>query len=759
MGFVSPGSYNKEIDLSLYAETASNTSCAMAHTFNKGPLDEVTLVTNFNYLVATFGLPIDDDDACQGWMAAREYLRRGNKLYIVRVDYNTTADYAAMSLPCATDETLASADDGVTSALAVRTLTSAGVNFTTSGVVAGDVVEIADVGTPADNGFYVITLVAAGVITVDRDWPNGGLNSLTFTVWVAKKESGLDGVTSIPTTRTLTSAGSTFTTNAVAEGDILRVHDDTPATLEDNGFYRITNVAMNVLTVDRDWPVGSKAALTFTVYGASSRSPTVADGSTAVAGEFTSAAAQFGLHGVDAGDILVICDPVDTGNNGAYYIERCKVGATAITLDVNVAAWPGGALAGLTFYVLPGSVIMKGATKGTWCTGYRLYPIVNNADTENFNLNVYDSTPSLIDTNYNMDRSSVVADMVANSAYFTATLIATRHEPCPGFGVIDSALGIYLALTGGNDGYDSIADSDYIIGLNRFLNPEQYVIDILICPGDQTNGTPENVANAMAVIAESRADCIAIIDPPDWATIDTVQEILDWHNGVGATVLGATARGSSYCCTYWTWQKTYDEFNSEDRWCAPSGHVAAEFTHSDNQAYPWIAPAGIKRGKLIGSADVRYSPSKDDRDSLYGSGQAVNAIVKFVGEGIYVYGQKTLYRTTTALNRVNVRRMLNYCKRAITNANRSLVFDPNDEVLWREVKQNADPVLKYVLSHRGIRDYKIVCDSTTTTDQEIENYTLVGKLLIMPQKAAEIIVLEFTLTSQGANFNELIMAA
>lgn len=759
MRYFSAGSYVYEEDASLYAESVVRTVVALAHTFNKGVIGTPGLIVNEEELKKYYGTPINNTAACQGWFAAREYLRRGNWCYINRVESTglNVAAYCAMSLPTTTDDYLVTENDGVTDAPNPGTLTSAGSNFTTAGTLVGDVLEINDVSDPGNNGFYVITVVApAGdntKITVDRAFPAGVLAALTFTVWSAKREAGADGVTSVPTTRTLTSALSTFTINGVVAGDILRIHDSTVGATGDNGLYRIVNVAPTILTVDRDWPIGSLAALDFTVYSSSSRG---ADGSTATPGEFNAASAFFGLHGVKAGDVLVICDAVDTGNNGTYLISGLGAAALAQTrLYVNEQTWSGGVLAGLTYYVLPGAVTLTGESKGTWCRRYRLYPTVNAGDSQNVDISIYNDGTTLQDKIGNVDRSNIVTETTTQTELVTAALITGRGEPCPGFGTVSTALGIYLAMSGGNDGYTSIADSDYILGLNAYLNPEKYEIDLLICPGVST----ENVTNRLAAICEARQDTMFLADPPDWTTIDSRQEIVDFHNGVGATVLGATARSSSFGALYWTWQEVYDEYNDVDRWIAPSGHMAGVYAYNDKVTYPWFAPAGIKRGKLIGSKDVRYSPDQDDREVLYGPGQAVNPIVQFVDEGnsIYCYGQKTLQRTTTALNRINVRRMLIWVKRAVRKVNRALVFDPNDEVMWREFKLRIDPLLDYVKTNRGMVEYRLIADASTTTPTEIENYRMVGKVFVKPTLSAEGIYVGFILTSQGANFTELVM--
>lgn len=752
MAFVSAGAFAREIDLSLYAETLTQTIFAIVGSFNKGPVNTRTLVSNVNRLQELFGEPIDptvSSSAAQAWFAAREYLKRGNQLQVVRADSTATpAEYAANSLQGSDDTTVVTGTDGATSVPATRTLTSAGSAFTTAGTIVqvGDVVEVHESGG-ADNGFYVITAVAATVLTIDRDWPTGSLASQDFTVWSAKKEEGTDGATSAINVRQLTSAGSTFTTNGVkgssttnAEGDILVINEPSGST-GDNGVYLIVSVDSETqVTVDRDWPAGSLTGLDFTIYSSNSRGT---DGDTTTDGEFVSATASFDSHNVQAGDVLWIHDPVDTGDNGFFMITGLKTGSLETTLEVNHKAWTTGALTGLTFDVLPGSVTFQGATKGTWPDGYRLKAVRNAGDALNFNLETKNAAGTLIlETIFDMDRSSVVADTLDNSALFTAIVRTSRGEPVPGK---------TIQVSGGDDGYTGIVDSDFIgnavtgTGLQLFKNAELVDINLVAVPGQSS----QNVQDAIETLCEGRADCFGLLDPPDFPTVDTVQEIIDFTNG---TNIRTTALNSSYTGIYWTWQLVYDEFHDVDVWTAPSGHIAAVYANNDNVQAAWFAPAGLKRAEVIGSTDVRLSPDQDDRDSLYGPGQVVNPIVNFTGEGIFVFGQKTTQRATTALNRVSVRRMLLYAEKIIATAARQLVFDPNDAVLEREFKQLANPVLKDILSKRGIREFKI---NIATTDTDRDNSKAVFQMFIKPQKAAEIIELQFILTPQGANFQEL----
>jgi len=530
----------------------------------------------------------------------------------------------------------------------------------------------------------------------------------------------------------------------VVAGDILEIQEPS-GDIEDNGVYLILSVDSETqLTVDRDWPEGSLTALDFTVYGPNSEG---VDGSTATDGEFVSATAKFQDHGVQAGDILHIDDPVDTGDNGYYLITGLKTGNEDTTLEVNEVAWSTGALTNLEFEVLPGSVTFQGATKGTWAKGLYLKPMRNAGDSLDFDLETKDANNTFqLEKVYAMDRSNVVTEMTDNSGYWTATVRSDRGEPVTGKS---------FPVSGGDDGYTGIVAADYIgtssleTGIQSYKNPEKIDINLIAVPGVST----QSVQDALIALCESRLDCMALIDPPDWSSIDTVQEILDFHNGL---LTRTTALNSSYASLYWTWQQVYDEFHDVDVWTAPSGHAAAVYANNDNIQASWWAPAGLKRGKVTGSKDVRYSPDQDDRESLYGPGQAVNPIVKFTGEGIYVWGQKTLFRGTTALNRVNVRRMLLYVEKVIATASRQLVFDPNDAALGRQFKQLVDPVLRYVLSQRGIREYLIV-DATTNEDREQSK--AVFKMFIKPMKAAEVIELQFVITPQGADFQELLAEA
>lgn len=826
MSFVSAGVYAREFDLSLYAETITQTILAMAHTFNKGPIGTPTLVSNIDKLLSLFGEPIDPSDsssACQGWFAAREYLRKGNQLYVTRVESSATpAEFAGMSIRGVSDQNVATDTNGATSAAATRTLTSSGADFVNDGVKVGHVVELS--GSVGDDGFYVIVDVTATVLTIDRDWPAGSDTGITYYVWSSKREAGVDGATS-GSARTFTSAGSTFEENGVVAGDVLKVA--ATGDTEDNGVYLISSVDSETqLTVNRDWQEGGLSSLEFTVYGVQSQSNTSLEsgadgatdasdgfsaatasfvangvragdwlvindsgtpgdngiytissvdsptaltvsenfptgsssaldyvvyainrqGDTSTDGEFVDTGADFQSQGVQAGDILYINDLVNTDDNGYYLITGLKTGSEDTTLEVNESAWPTGSLTGLSYTVLSGSVTLYGESEGTAYKGLLLYPLLNANDNTKIDLETRNATGSYkLEEILALDRTNITSEMSSDSSYWTATVRSNRT---------DIVTGDVFDTSGGDDGYTGITDSDYIgsstlgTGLRSFLNPEKIDINLLCCPGQSS----QNIQDELLDIVETRADCFAIIDPPDWATVDSVQDVLNFTNG---SLIRTTALNSTYGGLYWTWQKVYDEYHESYVWTAPAGHIAGVFANNDNVQAPWYAPAGFRRAKVVGSKDVRYSPDKDDRKALQGPGARVNPIVNFTGAGIHVFGQKTLATASSALDRVNVRRMLLYVEKVIATAARQLIFEPNDTVLEREFKQLVEPVLDDVLTRRGIQEYLI---QVATTDTDRDNNKAVFKIFIKPTKTAEVIEIQFVLTSQGADFQELLAA-
>lgn len=318
-------------------------------------------------------------------------------------------------------------------------------------------------------------------------------------------------------------------------------------------------------------------------------------------------------------------------------------------------------------------------------------------------------------------------------------------------------LGDGAGNTEGTDGIDSLDDADYIgtisgqsaTGLKTLSDAEKLDMNLLTIPGVSSPA----VINEMISLCEGRADSMAIVDSP--FGLDT-QAVIDWHNGVG--VYSHQAFNSSYAALYWSWVRAYDPYNRRDLWLPPSGFVSAQYAYTDYSTYPWFAPAGLVRGRVKSGIRIEMSPDLGQRDFLYGNGNAVNPLVNFTKEGLTIWGQRTLQRRPTALDRVNVRRMLLYAEKTIATSVKYLVFEPNDPITWRRFVNLVTPALDYVKANRGLYDYRVICDETTNTPIIIDRNEMNGRILLKPTKSAEVITLDFVLLSTGANFEEFVNA-
>jgi len=308
-------------------------------------------------------------------------------------------------------------------------------------------------------------------------------------------------------------------------------------------------------------------------------------------------------------------------------------------------------------------------------------------------------------------------------------------------------------LLGGLNGISGLSAGDYIgqslpggtkTGLQILGNAEITDVNIIAIPGVSDGA----VVAAMDTLCQSRGDCMFLADPP--SDLD-VEGVIDWHNGVGYP---HAAFNTSYGATYWSWMTWYDNYNQQNILEPPSGFLAAIMAFTDQTAEPWFAPAGLTRGRIPEALGVELSPDQGQRDLLYANGNAVNPIVDSISFGVYVRGQRTLQRSPTALDRVNVRRLLLVLRKVVATAIARLEFEPNDETTRDRFINLVTPFLDSVVSRRGIEAFTVICDDTTNPPVVVNRNELRGKILLKPVKVAEIIVVEFTLLPSGATFAE-----
>lgn len=319
-------------------------------------------------------------------------------------------------------------------------------------------------------------------------------------------------------------------------------------------------------------------------------------------------------------------------------------------------------------------------------------------------------------------------------------------------------------FTGGTDGipvepeYSSELDRVIIgnpsrsTGIFAFQNSDVYDINLLSTPGVSSGA----VIGQCIQLCQSRGDVLYIVDPPYGLR---PQQVVDWHNGMLTSDL-RQAINSSYGALYWSWLDTYDQFNGENVWIPPSGHTLAVFARTANVGEQWFAPAGLNRGRLLTPIDVEYDPNQGERDLLYGSGNAVNAIVKFAQEGITVWGQRTLQRKASVFDRVNVRMLFTYIKKNLSRRLRYYVFEQNDEITWTRMANVSEGFLSDIAARRGIDEFRVVCDETTNTPERRARNEIWISLFIKPTMVAEFIVLNLIAMRQDQSFSaEEVLAA
>jgi phage tail sheath protein FI len=271
-------------------------------------------------------------------------------------------------------------------------------------------------------------------------------------------------------------------------------------------------------------------------------------------------------------------------------------------------------------------------------------------------------------------------------------------------------------------------------------------------------------------MAESRGDVLAIIDATgpanNLASYVTKQEKSDNAQGVTSRVasvsdvvtrMQARNLNTSYGATYYPWVQISDSVTGKIVPIPPSIVALGAMSYNDSVQAPWFAPAGFNRGGLsTGNAGVNVvnivkKLTSAERDQLYPVN--VNPIASFPNEGIVIFGQKTLQATPSALDRINVRRLMLYIKRGIGLISTSILFEPNVQDTWNNFKDQAEPFLADVKARFGLTDYRLILDETTTTPDLIDQNILYAKIFLKPARAIEFIAVDFFITKSGASFN------
>ena len=311
------------------------------------------------------------------------------------------------------------------------------------------------------------------------------------------------------------------------------------------------------------------------------------------------------------------------------------------------------------------------------------------------------------------------------------------------------------------------ADSNYAFAsvdraIQLISNAEMVEHNLAVMPGITNSSLTTDLVRA----CESRGDSLAIIDlpdvyvPPSQAKCDSFESRIPTAGNPENSAKNLTDRqlNSSYGAAYYPWVKIKDEDYNRDVWVPPSVVALGVMAYTEERDEVWFAPAGFNRGGLNeGNAGLPVLQVSDqlmskDRDTLYAAN--INPIASFVSEGIVIFGQKTLQTTQSALDRINVRRLLIFVKKKVSQVSKDLLFEQNVRATWNKFLAQVNPFLESVKTRFGLSDYKVVLDSTTTTPDLVDRNILYAKVLLKPARAIEFIAVDFVITNTGASFED-----
>jgi phage tail sheath protein FI len=367
--------------------------------------------------------------------------------------------------------------------------------------------------------------------------------------------------------------------------------------------------------------------------------------------------------------------------------------------------------------------------------------------------NVADNQIEILGTYPNASRYVYVASVKTPTPFYfdnngTAKPTLTGSLPANASGSFTGASGnlfgnnakYYNNIVSGVTNIQGVLSSSYDNMIALLSNQDDYRFNVLIAPGLFASEAPLGSSQVTSIISNTanRGDNIYVTD------------LVPFSSSITATTAQANAKNTSYAAAYWPWVQTIDPDSAQLVWVPASTMIAGVYAYNDTVSEPWFAPAGINRGGLSSVVRAEKKLTQANRDTLYQN--KVNPIATFPGTGTVVYGQKTLQTKASALDRVNVRRLLISLKSYISQVANNLVFEQNTIATRTNFLNQVNPYLESVQQRQGLYAFKVVMDENNNTPDVIDRNELVGQIYLQPTKTAEFIYLNFNILPTGATF-------
>jgi hypothetical protein len=335
---------------------------------------------------------------------------------------------------------------------------------------------------------------------------------------------------------------------------------------------------------------------------------------------------------------------------------------------------------------------------------------------------------------------------LGGSGYLKGACTSIRYPTADGFGA-------FKRITVGNNRQD-FANTDYyayLLGQQTFANPEAVNINVFTTPGIDYVNHSNLVESAIEMIEFDRADSIYICTTPDYNMfVPTTTDNLDLIYPTEAVDnLDTTGIDSNYTATYYPWVLTRDTVNNTQLYIPPTAEVCRNLALTDNIAFPWFAAAGYTRG-IVNGIKARKKLTQEDRDTLYKG--RINPIATFSDVGTVIWGNKTLQVRESALDRINVRRLLLQARKLISAVSVRLLFEQNDAKVRQDFLDAVNPILDAIRRDRGLFDFRVTVSSDPA---DLDRNQLTGKIYIKPTKSLEFIDITFYITPTGASFENI----
>jgi len=740
---MSPGVNVSEIDLTGFIPAVATTGGAVVGEFEWGPVLDYTIVSNSKKLETLFGKPTNSN--ADDWFTAYNFLAYSNNCNVIRVvgtgALNSTDDGAGELIKNETHYSVVS-DSSPTAKIAAKNPGTKGdsllVSFADSATFDGWAYESYFDGRPGTST-YVDSV--------------GGENDEIHAVVV--DEDGL--FTGVPGTVLETFPYMSKASDSVTE-------DGAP------NFYG------NVLNTQSEyvWWLGD---------------PDAADYETVTAdGEILAIDMVSGGSLYSSDDTITVTVTDGEGSDGSGFSGTAVLatsGGSVVNATVNAAGtgYPisqSGVLVTLTGAGL--GIVLSCTTDGTGA--------ITTVDSVSTNISTLTADQTAVGENSGLGNNDATFDIVAGFPIASVTVgtggsgyqkpTVTFSAPSPTFGTGTTATGTAItggdsawnstsidaqfkvlkdtsawvtgtSLSGGNNGATPTA-GDYTGGWDMFKNSEVVDVSLLILGSAGGDSNMETVVeHVISNIAEVRKDCVAFFSPK-YSDVVNVEESAATENVIATR--NSLALSSSYAFMDSGWKYQYDAYNDKYRWLPLNGDVAGTAARTDNIADPWWSPAGYTRGQIKNVIKLALNPSKTYRDELYKNN--INPVVSFKGEGVVLYGDRTLLAKPSAFQKLNVRRLFIVLEKAIAKASKYLLFEFNDPFTRAQFVNMVEPYLRDVKGRRGINDFRVICNETNNTGEVIDRSEFVGDIYIKPAYSINFIQLNFVAVRTGVSFEEVV---